>query len=384
MKKIREEIKKVKWDFDGSNTSYYTHSIHPYPAKFIPQIAENFLNILSKPGDRVWDPFCGSGTTGLESVLAGCDSVNTDINPLSKIIGTTKTTKITSGIDKELEDLIKSLETNTLNSYDKDEIIQFIPDIPNLEHWFSKIAVNELALIRCEISKMKNKKARNIALTAFSKIITSVSYQMEETKYSSKKTKLKSGTCVNSFIKSLKSIIKKLHELKPRIRKSKAIFETHNCVENIPNTKQLQIKDESLDIIITSPPYPNANDYFLYNRFRLFWLGYDPRKMGKIEVGSHLRHQKEKTGFEKYMMEMNNCIDNIFSSLKPGGYAVFVVGDGVYNKKVFHTGKEILKKFRTKGGKEVINFKRSVHKTKRSFSPSARRLNEEEIIVIQK
>ena len=344
LQKIKEDIKSIKWDFDGTNTSYYTHGIHPYPAKFIPQIAENFLRILSKPGDFIWDPFCGSGTTGLESLLAGCNSINTDINPLSKIIGTAKTTKISSGIDKELEEMIHSLQNISLDSYDKNEPMKFIPDIPNMQHWFSKNVVDELALIRCEISKMKNPKSKNIALTSFSKIITSVSYQLEETKYSSKEKYVEPRTCIHKFIISLKFIIKKLHELKPKIGKNKIIFETHNCLDNLSNSKQLHLGDECIDVIITSPPYPNTTDYFLYNRFRLFWLGYDPKAMGKIEVGSHLRHQKEKTGFNEYMVEMNNCIDNIFRVLKPGGYAVFVVGDGMYNKKTVSYRKRNIKK----------------------------------------
>ena len=45
-------------------------------------------------------------------------------------------------------------------------------------------------------------------------------------------------------------------------------------------------------------------DYHLYHRFRLFWLGFDPRKLAKIEIGSHLRHQKEATGFSAYLGEM--------------------------------------------------------------------------------
>ena len=308
---IRNKILSLDWDFANKNTSKLTHNIHPYPAKFIPQLAENFIKILSRPDDLVWDPFCGSGTTGLESILAGRNSVNTDINPISKIIGTAKTTKINSEIDEKLNNLIEYLQEINLESIPKNKFDNSVPEIPNLEHWFSNNVVVELALIRFEIEKIRNKVTRNIALAAFSKIITSVSYQSEETRYSSKKKIVVSGTTINTFIKNLRHMIKKLYELELKLGNNIAVFEIHDNRKNLPNTRSLKIKEESVDLIITSPPYPNAYDYFLYNRFRLFWLGYDPRLMGKNEIGSHLRHQKEKTGFPEYITEMENCFENI-------------------------------------------------------------------------
>jgi DNA modification methylase len=47
-------------------TTYATHGIHPYPAKFIPQIPHFFIQTCSKKGEVVLDPFCGSGTTLVE------------------------------------------------------------------------------------------------------------------------------------------------------------------------------------------------------------------------------------------------------------------------------------------------------------------------------
>ena len=62
---IRKQLQSVDWSFSDAVTSYLTHGVHPYPAKFIPQIAYNLIKILSLPGETVLDPFCGSGTTAL-------------------------------------------------------------------------------------------------------------------------------------------------------------------------------------------------------------------------------------------------------------------------------------------------------------------------------
>jgi len=60
------------------------------------------------------------------------------------------------------------------------------------------------------------------------------------------------------------------------------------------------IKKNSIDFIVTSPPYPNAFDYCLYHRFRQFWLGFNPRILSNYEIGAHLKYQKNNQGPEQY------------------------------------------------------------------------------------
>ena len=97
------------------------------------------------------------------------------------------------------------------------------------------------------------------------------------------------------------------------------------------------VKPGSVDLIVTSPPYANANDYHLYHRFRLFWLGFDPRKLAKKEIGSHLRHQKEQSGIQEYLEEMEQCLGHMIRGLRPGRFAVMVVGDSLFSGKLSHT-----------------------------------------------
>ena len=49
------------------------------------------------------------------------------------------------------------------------------------------------------------------------------------------------------------------------------------------------------DLVVTSPPYPNAYSYHLYHRSRLIWLGYDPERFKKIEIGSHRKYSANCT-----------------------------------------------------------------------------------------
>ncbi len=62
---------------------YVTHGLHPYKGKFYPQLAKGLMNVCAlRAGARVFDPFCGSGTTLLEGYLNGQRTLGCDINPL--------------------------------------------------------------------------------------------------------------------------------------------------------------------------------------------------------------------------------------------------------------------------------------------------------------
>src|SRR5580700_1541342 len=83
----------LDFDFAGSKTGYLTHGLHPYPAKFIPQIPERLIRELSDEGDTVADVFSGSGTTLVEALILNRNAIGIDANPLACLITKAKTTR---------------------------------------------------------------------------------------------------------------------------------------------------------------------------------------------------------------------------------------------------------------------------------------------------
>jgi site-specific DNA-methyltransferase (cytosine-N4-specific) len=86
-----ERLRELDWSFNGAKTSYLTHGLHPYPAKFIPQIPNALIQELSSVGDTVADIFCGSGTTLLEALQLKRNAIGIDANPLAALISRSKT-----------------------------------------------------------------------------------------------------------------------------------------------------------------------------------------------------------------------------------------------------------------------------------------------------
>jgi DNA modification methylase len=149
---IRNTLQSITWSFTDNNTTYLSHDIHPYPAKFIPQLPEVLIKLFSKYGDVIWDPFGGSGTTALEALLCNRQAISTDINPIGELIGKAKTTMLKENDEQEIESFISLISLYASNEqYFKDyvanhkkEISMQIPAIPNLSKWFSVAVTCEL------------------------------------------------------------------------------------------------------------------------------------------------------------------------------------------------------------------------------------------------
>jgi hypothetical protein len=136
-------------------------------------------------------------------------------------------------------------------------------------------------------------------------------------------------------------------------------------------------------LVITSPPYPNAYDYHLYQRFRLYWLGADPVALRQVEIGSHLRGQSDADPRGRYLAEMQRVLEHVIDRLIAGRYAVLVVGDGVYDGHLFHTADELTRVAESIGFISVSPIDRKVHPQRRAIG-AGRRLAHEQILLLRK
>src|SRR5258706_10184521 len=135
--------------------------------------------------------------------------------------------------------------------------------------------------------------------------------------------------------------------------------------------------------IVTSPPYPNAYDYHLYQRFRLLWLGADPTSLRRVEIGSHLRSQASQNAPAKYLQEMRSVLDAAYDALVPGRYAVLIVRDAVFNGEPFETAPLLEREAREVGFEVVARPSRRLPSKRRTIGVG-RRLETEHLLVLRK
>jgi len=72
-------LQTIDWDFAAAETDGLTHSFHPYPAKYIPQIPNLLIRELTCQSETIYDPFLGSGTTCVEANSLGRHALGNDI-----------------------------------------------------------------------------------------------------------------------------------------------------------------------------------------------------------------------------------------------------------------------------------------------------------------
>ena len=255
---------------------------------------------------------------------------------------------------------------------------QFAPEMPNGSQWFHPQAMAELSYLLARIGMFAAEKCRRLATVCLSKVILKSSYQDSETRYVRCEREFPPGKVIRLFAGALESSLKKVRYLGTFLRFREATFSTADL------RRESVVPPSSVDLVVTSPPYPNANDYHLYHRFRLFWLGFDPRELGKKEIGSHLRHQKEGSGIEQYLAEMELCLRNIFAALRPGRFAVMVIGDALFDGRLFHTAGLVGDRADAAGFEVLGEIDRELPHHRRSFVSAARRLRSESLLVLRK
>jgi DNA modification methylase len=383
-KEIAADLQTIDWAFTKDDTGFLTHDLHPYPSKFIPQIPGHLIARLSLPGELVLDPFGGSGTTALEAIRLGRRALCIDANAVGTLIGKVKTCNIDRSAATDLHAIRSALTTRFFDLPSPEKLCLenevYIPEIPNIEKWFPLTSRGELALIRSRIAVMESEKAKDMASLALSRVILAVSFQDSETRYSSKVRDISQGETLKRFLLALDDIVRNVARTQPILRYGVCDFVTADTLQLGKGT----CRPDSVDLIVTSPPYGNANDYHLYHRFRLLWLGYDPRQLANKEIGSHLRHQKESSGFDAYIEEMEQCLSGMYCVLKPGRYAVLVVGDAIYKEKLYHGAESLSQVSQNLGFEVVCIIERKIHNTKRSFVAAGRRATTEKLLVLRK
>ena len=317
-----------------SSVTQNTHGFHKYPAKFIPQIPQWAINkYLKNQTDKlILEPFCGSGTTLVESTLSGNYSIGIDIDPLSALISKVKTTKIDI---VQLNLVVDWLKENIQNPPKK----LFVPDCQTLDHWFTKETIHKLSIIRTLINQIvdnfENEKTINdiqdLLLICFSSIIRRVSNADNESqKTYVSHTKIKQPEEVFAlFFSQLDYFVERITEfsanenLKPA--KIIALSSANSLTDLLENRKA--------DLAITSPPYIKAIDYIYNQMVELFWVGdlfqmqtQNLQNEKKIQyIGNKQILKKEFAEYSPFISKLNidlldNKLQEVFKTDKKNGH----------------------------------------------------------------
>lgn len=282
--KGRSEITKSYFKEGNFSTGYATHRLFPYRGKFHPQLIKGLLNILGiQPGEIVLDPMCGSGTLNVEAAIIGIDSIGIEKSPFCVLMSQVKYEALK--VDNQiLSEILDNMGTNY-------RILMKSKKLPKkfgFENGFCpEKAITVLAFLDAMGYARRCSKTIN---TLFPSVLKRYMTQ------------------INSFIQV----------------RDKLDLNIGNSKFKIGDARILPIDDNSIDAIITSPPYSFAIDYAENDRPQLEYLGYDVSSLKDEMIGLKGKNRKEKLA--NYFNNMDKVLSEMARVLKVGKYAVIIIG----------------------------------------------------------
>ncbi len=290
---IPEEVSKNRTSTANSyfknglfSTGYATHSLFPYRGKFHPQLIKGIINILDiQKGETILDPMAGSGTTNIEASLLGINSYAIDISPFCQMMTKTKYDALKIDLD-----LLNNIELNTdklFKYFGQKNILQKIEKIEK-----GKKEIYELSLL-----------AYLDALGYSKRVVRSNHEQLFK-------------KVLNRYLETVRSLLQNKYFNNNELGK----------VEILQNSDALNIKlpDNSIDGIITSPPYSFAIDYVENDKDQLEYLGYDTKQLKDKLIGLKGKTKSEK--LKNYFSDMDKFLNEASRVLKKNKFLVIVIG----------------------------------------------------------
>lgn len=375
-----KSAKEIEFDFNGEDTSYLTHSLHPYPAKFPPQLPKRILENYAIKGQTVLDPFCGSGTTLVEARIFGVNAIGIDVNGLSTLLSKVKSTSLSQVQFTAIEKFISQIENHIFQWKFGNRPEIKVKEIEGSAHWFQKNVEEEISFLLNEIRTLNDNDIEDFLKIVLSSIIVRVSNQESDTRFAA----------INKNIQdyfTLEQFCRKATEFNLRILEfSKLISnKTYLQIFNADSRNLDFISDNSIDLIITSPPYANTYDYYLYHKFRKRWLDLDVNFAQYNEIGSRREYSSMKEKPEKWNDDLIKCFKEMHRALKPNHLAFIVIGDSVIKKELIKIEKEISNFAPSIGFKvnEILSSDLSSHS--KIFNPTyAQKGKKEHLIILEK
>ncbi len=362
-------LSEIDWNFPDRVTHSAIEGVHPYPAKFIAEIPRTLLTILPVPvGTAVLDPFCGSGTTLVESQRRIVPSIGIDLNPIADLISRVKTSAVPDHIEEVIE-LTKDLACR-LDSVR-------VPNIPNLDHWFKKPV--QIALASCGTAVASAPpEYRDILRLALSSIIVRVSNQESDTRYAAVNKDVDCESVFSGFISAARRITRALLKRDYVLSQSTVIN---------ADTLQIPARDihSPVSLVITSPPYPNAYEYWLYHKYRMWWLGFDPLAVKQSEIGARAHFFKRNPHTAKHFVgQMTKAFGLLRSVVIPGGFACFLMGRSRIRGREIDNASIIEFVALSSGFSPVFRTERVIARNRKSFNLSHARIKTETVLVFRR
>src|SRR5215831_6221440 len=336
-------------NFHGEDGSYASHDVHAFAAKFPPQLPRAFIRGLTAPGDFVLDPMMRSNTTIVEALLEGRRGIGLDIDPLALRVSQAKTVPMRTDGIRDIGLKVISQAQDFLSGHSIERLMQKFDSRTKefIDYWFYPNTQHELATLVLSIRTVDVSLVRRFLELTFSSIIVTKSGGV------SRARDLAHSRPHLDKEKNPKNALEQFSLRLQKSIKSMAHLDTKGALAApLPgDARSMPLRDEVIDLIVTSPPYANAIDYMRAHKFPLVWLGESVVNLTELRAGyigsekvngvqyAELpdktesivrqlaeRDRKKSSILRKYFTEMKAVLAEMYRVLRKDAPAIVVVG----------------------------------------------------------
>ncbi len=294
---VTDYYRLTRYNRTKSVNQYLTHWIYPYKGKFHPQMIRALLNILKlEPNETVLDPFIGSGTTAVEAQLLGINCVGLDVSSLCVLQSKVKTESI------YVIDEIKRLKEEAIASFKSSNRVHTLLVKETVTKGYNEF-----------LNSINDERARNFYLMAKLVAVSDRARRRRD--------------ILQSFIKNLELMISSVEDYERAVRELN--LQLGNVDIRQGDARHLPLKDESIQGVITSPPYSIALDYIANDAHAFKAMGYDLDKMRDEFVGVR---GKGEARIKLYNEDMTKSVHEMHRVLEKGRCCAIVIGNATYQK----------------------------------------------------
>lgn len=314
-------------------STYLTHGLHRYKGKFYPQLCRSLINIAGiEAGDLVLDPFMGSGTTLVECAISQIDSVGFDLNPLARLIASTKLELLQVSMDALLAGLRRfevalarecrvvglswagfaSLEPEGDRSFPATTLAEEcgLPEAAEeIRRWFPAAVCQKLVVVLRALKRVQRPALRGLVKVCLSDQIRSVSQQdPRDLRIRRRAQEIKDAPLLTrlseKLIKEMEKLVAGVEVLGGPVKVRIASAELRDA-RTLDRRRHPVFSVRRVDAIVTSPPYANALPYIDTDRLSLLVLGLLSSRarnhLQKQIIGNREIHDRERRVLETEM-----------------------------------------------------------------------------------
>jgi len=304
----------------GPDERALPHGFHSYPARFHPRLVRVLLDGLPR-GSTVLDPFSGSGTTLVEAALAGMRALGLDINPLAVELSRLKATP-----HPAVERLVaeaQRISTASLARVKARARTRTAGNEYDDPRHYAPHVFRELVGLREEI---ESSELRPHLLLVLSSIVVKVSRQPSDTAAGEVERAIGKGLPSRLFARRAEELGSQLAAFAARVPPG-----TPPADVRLGDARRLPFPSQSVDRVITSPPYLGTYDYAAQHARRFGWVGLDARPMETAEIGAR-RRARPADAFTVWQRDVDAFLGEVARVCR--GSVFVVIGDSAVGPRV--------------------------------------------------